>query len=226
MIKEILCYSDGSATMAKLPGGYGWVIVVDGVKYSEGSGHMPSASNNDAETQAAIESLKAAHDVMLKHNVFTTITHVPSVTLCSDSQIVLGWADGSYKFKQIEPEKIERYKQLSSLMAILNAKTRWVKGHSGDEHNERCDVLAGEARTGIKKKGPKKAKEPRKFKWNDLNKEDFRFWVPDTNKEFYVSDSDKNIVNNFNGKKVEDIVGALCRIASELIEIEESRNNK
>jgi ribonuclease HI len=223
-MKEIVCYSDGSATMAKLHGGYGWVLVVDGIKHSEGSGHMPSASNNDAETQASIEALKAAYTLI--YSIFPPTHTNVLVTLCSDSQIVLGWADGSYKFKQTEPEKIERYKQLSSLMAILNAKTRWVKGHSGDEHNERCDVLAGEARTGIKKKGPKKAKKPRKFKWNDLNKEDFRFWVPETNKEFYVSDSDKNIINNFNGKKVEDIVGALCRIASELIEIEESRNNK
>jgi hypothetical protein len=31
----------------------------------------------------------------------------------------------------------------------MKVKTKWVKGHSGDEYNERCDKLANNARKGL-----------------------------------------------------------------------------
>jgi ribonuclease HI len=138
MLVEV--YSDGSATTGK-PGGYGWVIVIDGQKHSEGSGYVDLATNNDMEMLAGIEGLKAAARIALKPNTFDPLLQV---ILCSDSQIVLGWADGSYRFKQTS--KMDKYDTLRALMKALNAKTRWIKGHSGDEHNERCDKLANLAR--------------------------------------------------------------------------------
>ena len=47
-------------------------------------------------------------------------------------------------------------------MRFLKAKTRWVQGHTGDVHNERCDELANFGRTGEakKEKKPKAPKEP------------------------------------------------------------------
>jgi ribonuclease HI len=63
------------------------------------------------------------------------------VTLVSDSQIVLGWLTGRYRFKQeAKREKFEAFMRLKNMM---NVKSRWVEGHTGDEHNERCDELAG-----------------------------------------------------------------------------------
>lgn len=132
---KIEVYADGSATIATKPGGYGWVICIDGVKHSEGNGHLEFATNNDAELEAAIQGLVA---------VFKLVTiekpAIMDVTLVSDSQIVLNWASGAHRFKQVA--KVHKYNQLRGLMVKLIAKTRWVEGHSGDEHNERCDKLA------------------------------------------------------------------------------------
>ena len=138
---KIEVYSDGSATVATKPGGYGWVICFDGIKKSEGSGHMELASNNDAEMEGAIQGL--AHVLQMRNNGFLLI-EAHEVWLVSDSQLILGWADGSYKFKQAS-KKI-KYDQLRWLVAKLNVKTRHVFGHTGDEHNERCDKLANIAR--------------------------------------------------------------------------------
>lgn len=151
---KIEVYTDGSATTADKPGGYGWVLVVDGTKVSEGNGHMPLASNNDAELEAAIQGLNAAK-AWLDTNFDRIVMSSPGtialqVTLVSDSQLILGWADGTYKFKQLA--KIEKYQELKGLMGRLRANTRWVRGHTGDEHNERCDTLANEARTGQENK--------------------------------------------------------------------------
>ena len=57
---KIEVYTDGSATTSEKPGGWGYVIVIDGVKHSEGSGRMETATNNDAELEGAIMGLAAA----------------------------------------------------------------------------------------------------------------------------------------------------------------------
>lgn len=157
-MRNILVYTDGSATIASKPGGYGWVIVIDGNKHSEGSGSMERATNNDAELEASVRGLAAVLKFLVSDAFYSDIE--TSVTLVSDSQIVLGWADGTYRCKQ--KEKQSKYDKLQYLVKRLNVKTRWVKGHSGDEHNERCDKLANEARKKLMPHKPKK--EPKASK--------------------------------------------------------------
>lgn len=132
-------YTDGSASVNGKPGGYGWVIVVDGEKHSEGSGYMPVASNNDAELEAAINGLYAAKNLLEEKTPNNS-----TITLVSDSQLILGWVTGKYSFRQ--EEKINKFKELKLLASLLNLKTRWVEGHNGDLYNERCDRLANQAR--------------------------------------------------------------------------------
>lgn len=137
---HIELYTDGSATTAEKPGGYGWVVVINQKKYFEGSGHMEKASNNDAELEAALTGLIAVKNYIDERLIF----RYPKITLVSDSQLVLGWANGSYKFRQ--QNKMDKFKQLQLLVNLMSVRTRWVEGHSGDEHNERCDALANAAR--------------------------------------------------------------------------------
>lgn len=145
-------YTDGSATTNDKPGGYGWVLVYNGTKHSEGSGHMKKASNNDAELEAALYGLNAAKN-LIAITPQEYITEGIWVELVSDSQLILGWANGTYSFRQ--HDKIEKYKELQLLVKNYNVKTRWVEGHTGDEHNERCDKLANAARLGVQAKSDK-----------------------------------------------------------------------
>jgi ribonuclease HI len=134
---KIEVYSDGSGTTAKTPGGYGFVVVLDGVKAYEGSGHLEFATNNDCELAAALEGLDSLH-------YHFDPEELVDVCLVSDSEIILGWASGERAFKQ--EEKILKYQQLRNLMTEFKVKIRWVPGHSGQEFNERCDKLANAAR--------------------------------------------------------------------------------
>lgn len=145
MVIEV--YADGSATVKTKPGGYGWVICIDNKFHSEGSGHLDFATNNDAELLAAIRGLEAALDIVVKNPSSFPIEL--DVTLKSDSELILGWANGSYNFKQAD--KMAAYEILRRLMKKLHAKTQWIRGHSGDTWNERCDELANAARLGIEK---------------------------------------------------------------------------
>jgi ribonuclease HI len=136
-------YSDGSGTTGDLPGGYGYVVCVNGIKVAEGSGHLPKATNNVAELTAAISGLEyaASHDLAGVDGSCSDI----NVVLVSDSQLVLGYASGAYQCRK--PHLLPLMLQLRKVYRQLGATTRWVKGHNGDPNNERCDVLAKSART-------------------------------------------------------------------------------
>jgi ribonuclease HI len=131
-------YSDGSGNTFDSDGGYGWRLVVDGVLTSEGNGYLPRATNNVAELTAAIKGLDAAA-AYINSAAFQSATP-PKVVLVSDSQLVLGYANGSYQCKALHLTSL--YISLRKVYGSLKADTRWVRGHSGDEHNEGCDKLA------------------------------------------------------------------------------------
>lgn len=154
---KIEVYTDGSATVNTKPGGWAYVLVVDDKKVAECSGHMNLASNNDAEMEAAIQGLAAAlkyvNDETDPRAVSADMLPDYTVTLCSDSELILGWASGRYRFKQ--ESKIAKYNQLQFLVKRLKVQTKWVPGHAGVEHNERCDKLANQARLGVNREKEK-----------------------------------------------------------------------
>lgn len=146
MSKNVIeIYTDGSATREDLPGGWAFRIVANDTRIlAERCGHIPQASNNDAELEAAVQGL------MFMQKSYEKAGRNPledDIYLVSDSQLTLGWATGRYKVKQLK--KLERVKTLSHLMSLMDVKTRWVRGHSGNQHNSRCDNLAKRARIGI-----------------------------------------------------------------------------
>lgn len=168
---KIDVFTDGSATILGRPGGYGWVIVIDGQKHSEGSGHMASATNNDAELESSIQGLAAVLKIVNKHS--EDFVHY-EVTLISDSKIILGWANGTYRCKQKSKEK--KLNQLQFLVKRLDVKTQWVKGHSGNEHNNRCDKLANDARKGVTNEEPKYKKSKTKMTIGKNTTNVFNIW--------------------------------------------------
>lgn len=141
-------YTDGSATTKGLPGGWASVILQDGIVVEELSGYLESATNNDAELCGALKGLEYALELSISRG---DMDFDLDVTLCSDSKLVLGWASGEYRFKQLD--KIDLYDALMRLVRKMKVKTRWVKGHSGEPNNTRCDKLANLARKQMTEKG-------------------------------------------------------------------------
>ena len=145
MLVEI--YSDGSATTADKPGGYAWVLVVDGVKIDEGFGHLDKATNNVAEITAAIRGLERVESYLktvVNSAAGTPGTNDVRVVLISDSQLVLRYATGEYQCRKYH--LVPLYINLRRIFQKVKAETRWVRGHTGDKYNEECDVLAKAAR--------------------------------------------------------------------------------
>ncbi len=136
---DIIIYTDGGARFNPGPGGYG-VVMMEGAKRQEFSGGYRLTTNNRMELMGCIIALR-----QLKK------TTKPA-TLYSDSQYVVngitkGWAKGWRKRGWIKSDKQpavnpDLWAELLELVEGLDVEFRWVKGHAGNEFNERCDELA------------------------------------------------------------------------------------
>lgn len=135
-------YCDGSATIATKPGGWAFVVVLDGNEIHRQNGGLQKATNNMAEISAAINGLEWF--IAAKNNGSPDLADVKEVELVSDSQLVLRYANGEYGCKA--QHLVPLYIKLRNLYNASTATTRWVKGHNGDHYNEICDELAKAAR--------------------------------------------------------------------------------
>ena len=144
MNKRVTIYTDGACIGNPGPGGYGAVLLHDGVR-RELSGGFRLTTNNRMEILAAIAGLEALKEAC-------------AVTLYSDSRYVVdamekGWAERwrangwrrNKKERAVNPDLWER---LLDLTAKHSVAFKWVRGHTGNRENERADRLAFGAAKG------------------------------------------------------------------------------
>jgi ribonuclease HI len=138
-------YTDGSCLGNPGPGGWGFVAT-DGKNVAQRSGAEIDTTNNRMELTAVIRALTAAQ----KHT---------EVEIHTDSQYVKngmqswvrGWKKNGWKTADKKPVKNQDlWIQLDELASKIKINWFWVRGHNGDEFNERVDGLARAAAESIK----------------------------------------------------------------------------
>lgn len=140
-MEDIVVYTDGGCHGNPGPGGWGIVVIADGVA-KQLSGGEKFTTNNKMELTAAIAAL-------------SVIKNTPSfagrkVVVNIDSQYVKNgittWIHSWKKKGWITAEKKpvknqELWIQLDNLNSSMEVTWNWVKGHAGVEYNEICDQL-------------------------------------------------------------------------------------
>ena len=133
-------YTDGACVGNPGPGGWGTVTYFnDGSVYEMGGAETPS-TNNRMELLAAIQALK----------VLKASGQTEPVTLYTDSEYVKngitkwvkGWRKKGWKTRE---GKAVLNQDLWEVLDELNSPLvdwQYVRGHSGNEGNERCDAIA------------------------------------------------------------------------------------
>ncbi|WP_089176526.1 ribonuclease HI [Bosea sp. AS-1] len=130
-------WTDGACSGNPGPGGWGAILSYNGVE-KELSGGEAQTTNNRMELMAAISALEA-----LKRPV--------TVALHTDSQYlrqgitgwIHGWKKNGWKTADRKPVKnAELWQRLEAALGRHKIEWKWVKGHAGDEMNERADALA------------------------------------------------------------------------------------
>ena len=146
MKKLVTIYTDGACSGNPGPGGWG-ALLMFGETRREISGGEAHTTNNRMELRATIEALR-----LLKPPC--------AVTLFTDSKYVLqgftewlpGWKKKGWKTADKKPVKnVELWQELETVAAIHTIDWKWVKGHSGDTHNDRVDTLAVAAAQAYKR---------------------------------------------------------------------------
>lgn len=138
---HVVIYTDGGALGNPGPGGYGVVIIPPRGERQELSGGYRLTTNNRMELMAAIVALEYLDDRL-------------PILLYSDSRYMVdainkkwawSWKKRGWKKADGNPAKNpDLWERLLNRLEAHQVMFRWVKGHAGDEWNERCDQLAGQ----------------------------------------------------------------------------------
>ena len=141
MAANVTIHTDGACLGNPGPGGYGVILDHQG-RRKELSGGYALTTNNRMELLAAIIGLEALNQPC-------------DVTLHSDSRYLVdavgkGWtvkwrSNGWMRNKREAAVNPDLWERLLNLLEQHNTEFRWVRGHSGNPDNERCDALASAA---------------------------------------------------------------------------------
>ena len=136
-MKKVCIYTDGACSGNPGPGGWAAILRYNGHE-KELSGGEAVTTNNRMELTAVISALEALREPC-------------EVELWTDSQYIArainegwlaGWKRRVWKRKEGELKNPELWQRLDALLNTHSVSFNWVKGHDGQEQNERCDALA------------------------------------------------------------------------------------
>ena len=139
MSRRVTIWTDGACSGNPGPGGWGAVLRYGGHE-KDLKGGEALTTNNRMELTAAIEALES-------------LNRPCEVILHTDSQYLRGgvtewiatWKSNGWRTASRKPVKNEDlWRRLDAAAKRHAIEWRWVKGHAGDELNERADKLARE----------------------------------------------------------------------------------
>ncbi len=152
-MKKVTIYTDGGCHGNPGPGGWGAVLIWNG-RTKELSGGEPLTTNNRMELQAAIASLAALREPC-EISLFTDSEYLRK----GISEWIKGWKARGWQTRQKTPVKNgDLWQTLDAATRGHRIEWRWVKGHAGNAHNERCDTLAQEAIAKIGRGQPREGR--------------------------------------------------------------------
>ena len=139
--KVVEIWTDGGCKPNPGPGGWAAILTFRGV-VKELSGTEPVTTNNRMELTAAAEALES-----LKRPVHVVV-HTDSQYLKNGvTRWVTGWVRKGWRGSTGDPvANIDLWKRILAAQDIHRVEWTWVRGHDGNDMNERADRLATEVR--------------------------------------------------------------------------------
>jgi ribonuclease HI len=134
---RVRIWTDGACSGNPGPGGFG-AILRFGDREKELMGGEPSTTNNRMELMGAIAALEAlTRPCVVELHTDSQYVH-NGVTAWMDNWKARGWRTADRK----PVKNVELWQRLEQAAERHEVDWRWVRGHAGDEMNERADALA------------------------------------------------------------------------------------
>ena len=135
---EVKLFTDGACKGNPGPGGWGVVMIRAGGSTNEMFGGEVFTTNNRMELLAVIKGLEAIQGIE-NINIYTDSKYVKNgITIWIKNWEKNGWKTASKK----DVANQDLWLSLTHLVENKSIKWNWVKGHSGNQGNERADHLA------------------------------------------------------------------------------------
>jgi len=134
---SIIIYTDGSAKGNPGNGGYG-IVMMSGSYRKELKQGFKLTTNNRMELLAVIIALES---VKKENSEITIYSDSKYVIDSVEKKWVFGWEKNNFNKKK-NPDLWIRFLKIYRMQKVSFV---WVKGHSNNKENERCDVLAVQA---------------------------------------------------------------------------------
>ena len=134
---EVVIYTDGACSGNPGRGGWGAVLRWNGTE-KELHGGEPLTTNNRMELMAAIQALEALN------RPSQVILHTDSKYLLDGiTKWIAGWQRNGWLTSAKKPVKNDDlWRRLLAALDGHEVSWQWVRGHAGEEGNERADALA------------------------------------------------------------------------------------
>ncbi len=140
MLKQVTLYTDGSCLGNPGPGGYAAILIYNQHRKELAQGYRLT-TNNRMEMMAAIAGLQAL-DTPCEVQLTTDSQYVKQ----GITQWIQNWKRRGWLTASKQPVKnVDLWQALDREMQRHKVTWHWVRGHSGHDENERCDVLARQA---------------------------------------------------------------------------------
>lgn len=138
IVSDLEIYTDGGCHGNPGPGGWAFVASHD-KRVHEASGHALDTTNNRMELEAVIQALGYAASVgPVRVRIVTDSQYVRN----GITSWIKNWLRNGWKTAAKKPVKNKEYwMRLYDLNESVGPQWDWVKGHSGNPLNERCDEL-------------------------------------------------------------------------------------
>src|SRR5687767_7184157 len=151
----VTIYTDGGADPNPGPGGWG-IVLIHGATgaVKEMSGGNENTTNNRMELTAAIKALEA-----LKQPCTVQFYTDSEYLRKGITEWLKKWKKSAWKVSGEDIKNIDLWQRLEPLTQGHDIQWQWVKGHAGNEYNERADVLATEAIRAFRPEQPRSLNE-------------------------------------------------------------------
>jgi ribonuclease HI len=134
---QVVIYADGACKGNPGVGGWGALLRFGAVE-KEIFGGETATTNNRMELRGVIEALR-----LLTRECEVVVYTDSSYVQKGISDWIHGWKRNGWRTSDKKPVKNDDlWRELDELVAKHQIEFRWVKGHAGNEGNERADVLA------------------------------------------------------------------------------------
>lgn len=141
-MQKIVIYTDGACSGNPGPGGWG-AVLFSGQHMKEISGAEANTTNQRMELMAVVKALEALKVKDWEVEVYSDSAYLVNAFA---QKWLDKWQQNGWKNSKKEAvANQDLWQALLKLTALNRVTIKKVKGHAGDEWNERCDQLARQA---------------------------------------------------------------------------------